>query len=238
MAAFHKGRLHFPRTPLIIPRLSLPMKPDLLALFAFVPLSVSAAKPVKITDNFERGASRRQPTDAPNWRLAGDNDGRVYELHQSKTSFKPPHRSPLNHALLKDVKLGSFTLAVSLKATKAAYDHRDLCLIFGCQDSAHFYYAYPGEKTDDHANQIASSARSAGDFGFGEGAEVVAEGGSQGFKGAQAAGAALDQVALERFRPSTAPLEQSFLALKQLLSNSRRALAASAPLCPWVPAGS
>ena len=34
------------------------------------------------------------------------------------------------------------------------YNHRDLCLFFGYQDPAHFYYVHLGKKTDDHANQI------------------------------------------------------------------------------------
>ncbi len=130
------------------------MKTPVFASLAIFPLALAAAEPVKITEDFEQGASRWQPTDPANWRLAGDNGGKVFELHQSKTSFQPPHRSPFNFALLKDAKLGSFTLTVSLKTTKAAYGHRDLCLIFGYQDPARFYYAHLGEKTDDHANQI------------------------------------------------------------------------------------
>lgn len=112
------------------------------------------AGPVKITENFEQGAGRWQPTDPANWRIANDHGGKVFELFQSKTRFQPPHRSPFNVALLKDAKFGDLTLTISLKTTKAAYGHRDLCLIFGYQDPAHFYYAHLGEKTDDHANQI------------------------------------------------------------------------------------
>lgn len=130
------------------------MKTALLAAIAILPLPLAAGEPVKIEENFEHGADRWQPTDPANWRLAGDNGGRVFELFQSKTRFQPPHRSPFNFALLKDAKLGSFTLTVSLKTTKAAYGHRDLCLIFGYQDPARFYYAHLGEKTDDRANQI------------------------------------------------------------------------------------
>ena len=29
-----------------------------------------------------------------------------------------------------------------------------MCLVFGYQDSGHFYYSHLGKKTDDHANQI------------------------------------------------------------------------------------
>jgi hypothetical protein len=29
-----------------------------------------------------------------------------------------------------------------------------MCLVFGYQDRAHFYYVHLGKKTDDHANQI------------------------------------------------------------------------------------
>src|SRR5207248_9501072 len=34
------------------------------------------------------------------------------------------------------------------------YPTRDMVVIFGYQDPAHFYYVHLGKKTDDHANQI------------------------------------------------------------------------------------
>jgi len=45
-------------------------------------------------------------------------------------------------------------LDVKVLSTTRDYGHRDLCLFFGYQDPAHFYYVHLGKKTDDHANQI------------------------------------------------------------------------------------
>lgn len=130
-------------------RFLLPVLCASVCAFQFTP-----ADPIRITEDFEKGADRWQPTDSANWRIADDHGGKVFELFQSKTSFSPPHRSPFNFALLKGAKFADLTLTLLLKTTKAAYGHRDLCLIFGYQDPAHFYYVHLGEKTDDHANQI------------------------------------------------------------------------------------
>jgi hypothetical protein len=56
--------------------------------------------------------------------------------------------------LLKDVVVGDFVLDARLRSTVRDYGHRDMCLFFGYQDPAHFYYVHFGKRTDDHANQI------------------------------------------------------------------------------------
>jgi hypothetical protein len=56
--------------------------------------------------------------------------------------------------LLKDVIVGDFQLDAEVKSTHADYDHRDVCLFFGYQDPANFYYVHLGKQTDDRANQI------------------------------------------------------------------------------------
>ena len=43
---------------------------------------------------------------------------------------------------------------LTLQSTVEDYGHRDMCLIFGYQDAAHFYYSHLGKKADDNANQI------------------------------------------------------------------------------------
>ena len=64
------------------------------------------------------------------------------------------HRSPLNIALVKDLQVGDFILEAKLQTTARDYPHRDMCLFFGHQGPAHFYYVHLGQRTDDHANQI------------------------------------------------------------------------------------
>ena len=50
--------------------------------------------------------------------------------------------------------VGDFELTARVLSTHPDYGHRDVCLFFGYQDPAHFYYVHLGKKADDHANQI------------------------------------------------------------------------------------
>lgn len=113
----------------------------------------TAALPSVYSDDFENGADHWEPTDVEAWKVAEKDDNRVFSLFQ-QSKYKPPHRSPVNIALLKDVILGDFVLEARVRSTTRDYVHRDMCLFFGYQDPAHFYYVHLGKKTDDHANQI------------------------------------------------------------------------------------
>ena len=109
--------------------------------------------PLVYRDDFEHGADHWEPTDAKAWKIAERDGNRVFSLHR-QSQYKPPHRSPVNIALLKDVSLGDFVLEARVRSTIRDYGHRDMCLFFGYQDPSHFYYVHLGKKTDDHANQI------------------------------------------------------------------------------------
>ena len=110
--------------------------------------------PLVFEDDFEKGAECWQPTDPAAWRIVETDTGKVY--NQFKTSnYKPPHRSPLNISLVKDVVVGDFVLTVKVQSTnKGAGAHRDMCLFFNYQDSAHFYYVHLGQRPDPHSSQI------------------------------------------------------------------------------------
>src|SRR5215469_4095911 len=109
--------------------------------------------PLLFQDDFRKGADNWQPTDAAAWKVIDADKGKGYsQFRQSK--YKPPHRSPLNFALVKDLVVGEVVLEARAQSTTKDYAHRDMCLIFGYQDAAHFYYVHLGKKTDDHANQI------------------------------------------------------------------------------------
>lgn len=115
--------------------------------------------PLVFKDGFEKGADYWQPSDAKAWRLkevaAKDGDqNHVFSQHAKKSDFNPPHRSPFNIALLKDVAVTDFEFTAKVLSTHEDYDHRDAVLVFGYQDAAHFYYVHFGKKADDHANQI------------------------------------------------------------------------------------
>ena len=127
----------------------------LAAVLLFAPVgSVRAAElPLLVSETFEQGADRWQPTDAKAWKILQTPEGYVYHLFQ-QSKYKPPHRSPVNIALLKDVIVSDFVLDTRLQSTVKDYDHRSMVLVFGYQDPSHFYYVHFGKKTDDHANQI------------------------------------------------------------------------------------
>jgi hypothetical protein len=110
--------------------------------------------PRLVVEDFEKGAERWQPTDPKAWRVSDGRGGKVYDQFVKQSAYKPPHRSPFNFSLLKDVMVGDFALTAKVRSTIKDYGHRDACLIFGYQDKAHFYYVHFGKQTDDHANQI------------------------------------------------------------------------------------
>lgn len=126
----------------------------LAAYLLLVGVTARAAElPLVAREDFESGASAWQPTDERSWKVIDSPQGRVYSLFQ-QSEYKPPFRSPVNIALLKDAVVGDFELSVKLQSTVKDYDHRSLVIVFGYQDPAHFYYVHFGKKTDDHANQI------------------------------------------------------------------------------------
>ena len=110
--------------------------------------------PLLYSEDFEQGAGRWQPTDATAWKVVEGRGGKVYSQHKRRSDYKPPHRSPLNISLLKDLNVADFILTAKVRSTIPDYGHRDVCLFFGYQDAAHFYYVHLGKKADDHANQI------------------------------------------------------------------------------------
>ena len=83
------------------------------------------------------------------WEL---REGALELVRQSE--YEPPHRSPVNIALIANRQYGSFTLEADVMSTAREYGHRDMCLFFNFQDPAHFYYAHIATATDDHAHNI------------------------------------------------------------------------------------
>lgn len=110
--------------------------------------------PLLVSEDFEQGADRWEPTDKEAWDVVTENGSKVYRQHKKRSKYEPPHRSPYNMSLLKDVTVGDFVLTAKVRSTTPDYGHRDVCLFFGHQDPAHFYYVHLGKKADDHANQI------------------------------------------------------------------------------------
>src|SRR5262249_7441210 len=87
------------------------------------------------------------------WKVVKTDKGNVY--NQFKTSaYQPPHRSPLNMAIVRDLNVTDFVLQAKVQSTGKDGPHRDMCMFFGYQDPAHFYYVHIAKSADDHANQI------------------------------------------------------------------------------------
>ena len=110
--------------------------------------------PLVYEDDFEKGADHWQPTDADAWKITETDRGKVYNQFKN-SKYKPPHRSPYNISLLKDVSVGDFVLTVKVQSTNSgAGAHRDMCMFFNYQDPAHFYYVHLGMRPDPHSSQI------------------------------------------------------------------------------------
>jgi hypothetical protein len=124
-----------------------------VALFVSVCTAHAQDWPVLFQDDFEKGADRWQPTDKDAWKIVKQDGTNAFHQYQ-QSKFKPPFRSPLNFALVKDLTVSDLVFEAKALSTIKDYGHRDMCVFFGYQDPGHFYYVHMGKATDDHANQI------------------------------------------------------------------------------------
>jgi hypothetical protein len=109
--------------------------------------------PLVFVEDFESGADRWTQTDANAWKVVEENGNHAYSQFQ-KSDYSPPVRSPHNMALVEDLHVDDFVLQARMKQTGKEYGHRDMCIFFGYQDPAHFYYVHIATKADAHANSI------------------------------------------------------------------------------------
>jgi putative membrane-bound dehydrogenase-like protein len=125
-----------------------------VSLLLLIPASAAAAEPLfTFSDGFEKGAGAWLPSDPSKWEIADRPGGKVFHL-LGKSDYQPPHRSPHSIALLRDHVWGDFTLTAKVKTLQTTRGHRDMCLFFGFQDPARFYYVHLGEQPDPHSSQI------------------------------------------------------------------------------------
>jgi hypothetical protein len=96
------------------------------------------------------------PTQADRWKITEFEGGGKNALHLLGVSskYKPPFRSPHSVALLKGKVYGDFTITAKVRTLQNSRGHRDMCIFFGWQDPANFYYVHLGEKPDPHSSQI------------------------------------------------------------------------------------
>jgi hypothetical protein len=132
------------------------LRPAALLLLAVLGLAQTGADlPLLVSDDFETGtAARWLPGDPARWRVAADESGRFYELTAPGTPG--PVRAPTSWSILSTGGLSDFVLTGRLRCyTDPANDKRDMCVIFGFQDPAHFYYVHFAASSDGVHNVIA-----------------------------------------------------------------------------------
>lgn len=133
------------------------MRTDFLsALILFLTawlVQAGSPPPLLFQDDFSKGSERWQPGDPQAWKVLKGEKGSYYSQFQ-QSKIKTPHRSPYNFSLVKDLVLTDFVLEAKVQSTGKDGGHRDMCLFFGYQDPAHFYYVHIAKQADERANQI------------------------------------------------------------------------------------
>jgi hypothetical protein len=91
---------------------------------------------VSFRDNFEKGDLSAWAFPFPeDWRIF--SEGPNHYLHMLRSREPGVPRRPLQFALLKGPKVGSFELTTRLRR-----EHRSLIIVFNYVDTMHFYYAH------------------------------------------------------------------------------------------------
>ncbi len=80
---------------------------------------------------------------ASDWEIASEGDNRFLRLRTAGEIGEP--RRPLQYALRKDLCLGDFTLRVNVRRAR-----NSMLVVFGYQDTLHFYYAHLSADGGDH----------------------------------------------------------------------------------------
>ncbi len=110
--------------------------------------------PLVFEDDFEAPIlSTWRATDPTAWMIETVDRGTVLSQHRASV-VQTPVRSPFNRIVVDGLNVTNFQLDVDVQSTIPDYGHRDMCVFFGYQDPAHFYYVHLGKEADDHANQI------------------------------------------------------------------------------------
>lgn len=117
-----------------------------------------ADQPLVFEDNFEKADAMDAwfPTQNDRWQLTDTESKQGTALHLLGKSgkYNPPFRSPHSITLLKNKVLGDFVLTAKVKTLQTTRGHRDMCIFWGWQDPANYYYVHLGEKPDPNSSQI------------------------------------------------------------------------------------
>jgi hypothetical protein len=92
-------------------------------------------------------------TDPAAWKIAADGDKPALELVK-QSGYKPPHRSPVNIALVSGKVFGDCVIECDCLQTGKEYGHRDMVFVFGYQSPAKYYYVHIATRADPNANNV------------------------------------------------------------------------------------
>lgn len=112
--------------------------------------------PLVFQEDFESGRSRWETTDDQSWELQdkGKRHGQVLALIRRNSDYEPPHRSPRNVALIRELEFRDFAILFDVRNTTDTGGHRDCCVFFTHRSPAQFYYVHLGAKPDPASGQI------------------------------------------------------------------------------------
>lgn len=121
---------------------------SLSLIFLVVIISFSCSKKEKdflhntYNDKFtERSFSEWKTNDPDNWEIINENGTGV--LHLKEPGVFGKVRKPSSYAILNSIDVSDFELTVEAKClSDTSIIGRDMVVIFGYQDSVHFYYAH------------------------------------------------------------------------------------------------
>ena len=113
---------------------------------------------VVLTDRFslELGLDDWHLTQPDRWKITDteSDQGAALHLLGKSGAYEPPHRSPHSNRAVE--RPGIRQLHPDRESENATEfpGHRDMCIFWGWQDPAHFYYVHLGEKPDPNSSQI------------------------------------------------------------------------------------
>lgn len=100
--------------------------------------------------NQPQSSANIRVTDPEAWQRT--EDGTLAQTTAS--NYKPPHRSPVNLALLPAWAGGDFVLTADLMQTGPEYAHRDMCIVFAFQAPDRYLYAHLSTEADETAHHV------------------------------------------------------------------------------------
>src|ERR1051326_374542 len=98
--------------------------------------AASGARPLSLTDKFDSGSLDAWQMPYPeDWAILGNKGGRYLHMNRNREPGVP--RRPLQYALLKNIKGGSFDLRLKVRREGGS-----MIVVFNYVDTLHFYYTH------------------------------------------------------------------------------------------------